>query len=88
MGDLNDLLESNEKCGRVTHNSWMLRGFKEAVHSSGLMNFPFDGYQFTWGWGRGTLAWVEEKLDRILVIDRWVESYGDVKAWSITCHCC
>ncbi|CAH9083997.1 unnamed protein product [Cuscuta epithymum] len=62
------------------HPPWLLRGFREAVWASGLSNFHFEGYQFTWERWRGTPNWVEEKLDRILTSESWLDSFGNAAA--------
>ncbi|XP_019160043.1 PREDICTED: uncharacterized protein LOC109156647 [Ipomoea nil] len=83
MGDLNDILDAREKMGRVPHPQWLMRGFREAVRASGLFDFPFEGYQYTWDRGRGTENWVREKLDRILVSGNWMDLFTEARAWSI-----
>ncbi|XP_019177735.1 PREDICTED: uncharacterized protein LOC109172940 [Ipomoea nil] len=83
MGDLNDILDAREKLGRVPHPQWLIRGFREAVRASGLYDFPFEGYQFTWDRGRGTSNWVREKLDRILVSGNWQDLFPGARAWSV-----
>lgn len=83
MGDFNDILHEKEKRGRLPHPSWLIRGFKETVETCGLRDFPFDGHQFTWEKSRGTPNWVEEKLDRILVSDGWLDVFGEAKATSL-----
>ena len=60
---MNDLLEESDKRGNVEHPAWLFRGFREAVIDCGLMDIPLEGYPFTWERGKGTLAWVEEKLN-------------------------
>lgn len=85
MGDFNDLLDNTEKRGRTNHPTWLLRGFKETVKECGLKDLPFSGYQFTWERSRGTPAWVEEKLDRIMVTDTWLEIFAEVHVESIMC---
>ncbi|CAH9106024.1 unnamed protein product, partial [Cuscuta epithymum] len=80
MGDFNDLMFADEKRGRIPHPPWLLRGFREAVWASGLSNFHFEGYQFTWERWRGTPNWVEEKLDRILTSESWLDSFGNAAA--------
>ncbi|CAH9087721.1 unnamed protein product [Cuscuta epithymum] len=62
----------------------MISGFRNAVWGSRLVNFPFDGYQFTWERDRGTKHWVEEKLYRIPVNEGWLNIFGDACATSIT----
>ncbi|XP_031106154.1 uncharacterized protein LOC116010786 [Ipomoea triloba] len=87
MGDFNDLLWDWEKVGRVHHPEWLLRGFREAVSESGLTDFGFEGFQFTWERGRGTERWVQEKLDHILVTGDWRDLFGDARAWSLEGSC-
>ncbi|KAJ8624646.1 hypothetical protein MRB53_033176 [Persea americana] len=70
LGDFNDLLAANEKRGKRDHPNWLLQGFKSAITDSGLIDLGMEGYRFTWErftWerSRGTVDWVEEKLDRV-----------------------
>ena len=37
--------------------------FRDAIKDSGLVNLGLVGYQFTWERSRGSVNWVEEKLD-------------------------
>ena len=45
----------------------------------GLIDIPFAGYPFTWERGKGTPNWVEEKLDRCLASDAWLNLFPQVK---------
>ncbi|XP_031121118.1 uncharacterized protein LOC116024364 [Ipomoea triloba] len=83
MGDFNDMLHAEETIARIPHPQWLLRGFREAVDTSGLRDFKFEDYQFTWEKGRGSPNWIREKLDRILVNDMRLETFGDAKASSL-----
>lgn len=83
MGDFNDILKEEEKRGRNPHPQWLIRGFNETVDSCGLRDFAFNGYQFTWERSRGTNLWVEEKLDRILVNDAWLDLFDKATTTSI-----
>jgi hypothetical protein len=47
MGDFNDMLSSEDKRGGVAQPQWLIRGFREAVQDSGLIDLPMDGYPFT-----------------------------------------
>nr|GMD95524.1 uncharacterized protein LOC109184723 [Ipomoea batatas] len=80
MGDFNDLLCSSEKIGNVPHPQWLFQGFSDGIQISGLMNFYFGGFQFTWEKGRGNPNWVCEKLDRILTNDSWLDLFGEATA--------
>ncbi|XP_019151871.1 PREDICTED: uncharacterized protein LOC109148592 [Ipomoea nil] len=37
----------------------------------GLAQLPMSGNQFTWQTGKGTPGWIQEKLDKVLVTNRW-----------------
>ena len=45
----------------------------------GLMDIPLEGYSFMWERGKGTPAWVEEKLDRCLASGAWLNLFPQVK---------
>lgn len=79
IGDFNDLLCAEEKKGRIPHPEWLIRGFRETVESYSLRDFPFAGHQYTWEKSRGKEGWVEEKLDRVLVIKLGLMCLGKLK---------
>ncbi|XP_031099776.1 uncharacterized protein LOC116003973 [Ipomoea triloba] len=84
MGDFNDILHQDEKRGGNPQPLRLISGFREAVEASGLRDFGFNGYQFTWERSKGTPQWVEAKLDRILNTDSWCDLFPNAKAESIT----
>lgn len=49
-----------------------------------MRDFSFYGHQFTWKRSKGTLGWVEAKLDRVLILDTWGELFNQAKASSLT----
>jgi hypothetical protein len=67
MGDFNDLLSNDEKRSKVDHPPWRIRGFRDAVQDSNLVDLPLIGYPFTWVKGRGGEDMKEERLDRAMV---------------------
>ncbi|XP_031124166.1 uncharacterized protein LOC116026880 [Ipomoea triloba] len=71
IGDFNDLLFQAEKRGGNPHPDNLLRGFGEVVEECGLAQLPMQGYPFTWERGRGTLEWMEERLDKVLAGADW-----------------
>ena len=79
IGDMNDLLEESDKKGNVEHPAWLFRGFRDAVFDCGLTDVSLEGYPFTWERGKGTPTWVEEKLDRCLASDAWLNLFPQVK---------
>ncbi|XP_019158162.1 PREDICTED: uncharacterized protein LOC109154879 [Ipomoea nil] len=85
MGDYNDILHQSEKMRRNLHPNWLIAGFNDAVADSGLMDFPFQGNQYTWVRSRGTPAMIEEKLDRVLTTDSLVDLFNGATTCSLTC---
>ncbi|XP_019155974.1 PREDICTED: uncharacterized protein LOC109152787 [Ipomoea nil] len=71
LGDFNDLLYQYEKRGRNPHPETLLRGFGETIDECGLAQLPMQGYPFTWERGEGTVDWIEERLDKVLVTQEW-----------------
>ncbi|XP_031101874.1 uncharacterized protein LOC116005777 [Ipomoea triloba] len=64
----------HEKRGHNHHPKNLLRGFGETLDDCGLHTLHMEGYLSTWERGRGTDAWVEERLDRVLATDAWRSS--------------
>ncbi|XP_019178334.1 PREDICTED: uncharacterized protein LOC109173550 [Ipomoea nil] len=84
MGDYNDILDQSEKYGRTPHPQWLINGFRDAVADSGLVDVPFSGHQFTWVKSRGTDHMIEEKLDRFLANDSWLNMFEGAQALSLS----
>ncbi|XP_031124299.1 uncharacterized protein LOC116026992 [Ipomoea triloba] len=83
LGDFNDILYPNEKRGGNPQPRRLIEGFSDTVETSGLRDFKFEGYQYTWEQSKGTPNWVEAKLDRILTSDTWCELFPSAKATSV-----
>lgn len=83
LGDFNDILNPKEKRGGNPQPRWLIQGFKEAVEFCGLRDLGLQGHQFTWERLRGTPAWIEEKLDCVLVTDSRLELFENAKAISV-----
>ncbi|XP_019178340.1 PREDICTED: uncharacterized protein LOC109173555 [Ipomoea nil] len=71
VGDFNDLLFQYEKRGGNPHPNSLLRGFGDTIGDCGLTQMPMDGYPYTWEKGKGTIDWIEERLDKVLATDEW-----------------
>lgn len=82
MGDFNDIRKSDEKWGRNPQPRWLVEGFNEAIESNELRELSFEGYILTWERGRGTMNWVKQQLDRILMTDDWNEKFEEARAMS------
>ncbi|XP_031099832.1 uncharacterized protein LOC116004031 [Ipomoea triloba] len=83
MGDFNDVLHPDEKRGGNPQPRRVMEGFSEAVETTSLKDYAFEGYQFTWERSKGTPNWVEAKLDRILTSDAWCDLYPNAQASSV-----
>ncbi|XP_019178300.1 PREDICTED: uncharacterized protein LOC109173514 [Ipomoea nil] len=71
IGDFSNLLYQHEKKGGNPYPNSLLRGFGDAVDDCGLMQMPMRGHQFTWQKGKGTPNWIEERLDKALIMNDW-----------------
>lgn len=82
IGDFNDLLSDEDKCGRVEHPSWLLSGFREMVLACNLADIQLEGYPFTWWKSRGTDRAVEERLDRTMVTPNWCGIFPETRLFN------
>jgi hypothetical protein len=79
MGDFNDMLSTEDKRGGTTQPQWLIRGFIEAVQDSRLIDLPMDGYPYTWTKGRRAANPTEERLDRALATQSWLDEFHQFK---------
>ena len=82
IGDYNDLLTGRKK-GRRNHPHWLIKGFREATEVSDLIDIGMSGYQFTWEKSRGTPDLIEERLDRAMVTQPWLEIFPRTIVYSL-----
>lgn len=75
VGDFNNLLNMEDKRGRMERSSWMLRGFRETVQACGLTDLNLKGYPYTWVKSRGSEREVEERLDRAMASSSWMQAF-------------
>ena len=87
IGDFNELLHNSEKCGRCQQPNWKLKGFRAAVSDSGLVDLGMKGYQYTWERSRGTVDWVEKRLDRALASSTWLSFFPKARVVSLEAMC-
>jgi hypothetical protein len=83
MGDFNDLLSNEEKRSSVEHPSWRIRGFRDAVQESNLVDIPLIGYPFTWIRSRGSTDVKEERLDRAMVTQAWYDIFPNCQLHNV-----
>ncbi|KAL6521117.1 hypothetical protein OROGR_017686 [Orobanche gracilis] len=83
IGDFNDLSSQSEKFGHHIHPNSLIEGFNQALDDCGLHDIGMKGYEFTWVKSRGTDRWVEERLDRAVSTDTWMENHSQVVVHNI-----
>ncbi|EEF33726.1 conserved hypothetical protein [Ricinus communis] len=83
-GDYNDILSREENWGKNPHLGWLLEGFQSIIRDCGLMDLNVSGHKFTWKKGKGTYAWVKEKLDRIMANATWISKFNSYKAYNLS----
>ncbi|XP_038991400.1 uncharacterized protein LOC120114621 [Hibiscus syriacus] len=69
-GDLNVILDVDERRGGATTHTNGSRLFANFMHSTGLLDLGFHGSPFTWN--RGNL---QQRLDRCLGNTKWISSF-------------
>ena len=79
LGDFNEILSSNEKNGGNLRPMGAMMGFWQTLLHCGLVDLGFNGYRFTWRNGRVGLAFVEERLDKVVATSEWREMFPRTK---------
>jgi hypothetical protein len=74
---LHDILDNSEKRGHATRPQWLINRFRQAILDSGLSHGPVEGYPFTWFKSLGTPRVVEERLDRALANNSWLNQFSN-----------
>lgn len=75
MGDFNDLLSADEKRGGTEQPRYLIDGFNGVVNECGLIDLGFVGEKYTWERSRGKSNWVQERLDRGLANQEWLNLF-------------
>jgi hypothetical protein len=75
FGDFNDILQAQEKKGRVARANRLIHGFRQAIKDARLIDMHMEGYPFTWFRSLGTPQTVNEKLDRALANEAWMHLF-------------
>ncbi|XP_073153234.1 uncharacterized protein [Henckelia pumila] len=76
MGDFNDILSHFEKQGNIRHPISLINGFREAVEDCVLIDLGMRGHMFTWEKSRGSIQFMEKRLDRALANSYWSRVVG------------
>ncbi|XP_060961729.1 uncharacterized protein LOC133031950 [Cannabis sativa] len=75
IGDMNNVLSQEDKRGGHPYPNWLIDGFRDILQECGLIDLDIVGHQFTWEKSRGTDNWIEVRLDRALVTERWLQLF-------------
>jgi hypothetical protein len=71
-GDFNELLQGEEKWGRVGRPESQMKEFRKVVDECGFVDLGFVGSPFTWWNKQHGAARVLERLDRCLATAEWL----------------
>ena len=71
-GDFNELLQGEEKWGRVARPESQMKEFRKVVNECGFVDLGFVGSPFTWWNKQHGAARVLERLDRCLATAEWL----------------
>uniref|UniRef100_A0A803PGL7 Endonuclease/exonuclease/phosphatase domain-containing protein n=1 Tax=Cannabis sativa TaxID=3483 RepID=A0A803PGL7_CANSA len=83
IGDMNNLGDHSEKRGGRKYPDWLIDGFREVLSECELIDMPFQGYPFTWEKGRNSDNWIEERLDKALVNNGWLNLFSQASLFNL-----
>ncbi|WJX27814.1 hypothetical protein P8452_16597 [Trifolium repens] len=79
FGDLNDILDPQEKMGSNARSQTQYAHGREVVAESNLLDLGFEGYPFTWSNGRQDKENIQCRLDRALGNEGFVNRFSPIK---------
>ncbi|KAK1360028.1 hypothetical protein POM88_044502 [Heracleum sosnowskyi] len=71
-----------KKKGGDNYPTWLVDGFNRTLSETGLLDMEIVGHQYTWEKGRGTNAWMEVRLDRVLTNEEWLKLFPLAKLYN------
>lgn len=63
IGDFNNVMDQKGKNGGDAYPRLLVEGLNKALLDAWLIDMELIGHQYTWERGRGTLNWMEVRLD-------------------------
>ncbi|XP_074346844.1 uncharacterized protein LOC141685649 [Apium graveolens] len=86
IGDFNDIISMEEKRGGQRQPRRLMEGFFDAIMSCGLHDLGFSGDMFMWERSRGAHRWIQERLDKGMATNLWIEMFplAEVKVIEVT----
>ncbi|KAH6783287.1 hypothetical protein C2S52_008246 [Perilla frutescens var. hirtella] len=73
MGDFNEILYLHEKEGGLPRDHLKMLAFHNAISACNLEDLGFNGYRFTWTNGQSGTDNIQERLDRCLANQKWID---------------
>lgn len=78
MGDFNEILTCDEKCGGAVRPQTCMDRFREALEGCELSDIGYMGDKFTWrNHSKELVSYICERLDRATVNMQWCEAVPD-----------
>jgi ribonuclease HI len=79
IGDLNDILSSNEKLGGIARSQSQMGIGRQCVEECGLIDLGFEGYPYTWSNGRQDEENIQCRLDRALCTSDFQNRFSPIR---------
>jgi endonuclease/exonuclease/phosphatase family metal-dependent hydrolase len=79
MGDLNDMLQADDKKGGLSRSQSQLGVGRQTVEACGLNDMGIEGYPFTWTNGRHGSENIQCRLDRALGTEDFLNRFSPWK---------
>lgn len=78
-GNFNEILLKYEKNGGVGRRNQAMQNFRDTMNLCNLKDVGYEGYPFTWTNGREGDDNIQERLDRFLANEDWLNLFPSVK---------
>ena len=82
-GDFNELLQGEEKWGRVARPESQMKAFRQVVDDCGFVDLGFVGPPYTWWNKQNGTARVLERLDRCLASADWLLQFPNSRVYHL-----
>lgn len=73
------MISADEKRGGSAQPDWLIKGFRDVVVECGLYDLPLIGHLFTWKRKEGNYIVMEERLDRAMVTQSWLDMFPNAR---------
>ncbi|KAK1373387.1 hypothetical protein POM88_029580 [Heracleum sosnowskyi] len=83
IGDMNNIVSQQDKRGVAQYLRWLIDGFNDTLVDTGLIDMEIVDHQYTWERGRGTMEWMEVRLDRALLSTTWMANFLEAKLYNL-----